>query len=244
MAAEACLVALALLQQVGIQAHAGIHQEHAVVHQPHLHGPGLLREQHLQRLRRVARDAVGAAEIVEGALRQHAEGAAAAQRGLGHGVDGAVAARGHHHAAHGPGTFDRLARQRLHTAGAVHEEHAVPAAVCGKGVIDDLAGLRSALAAGAGVEHDEERSVGADVGRCHAVREGESAGKCRKRRETQKSVRGRALSHSRAGCRGSRHPERLWERCPPANVKSSPFAACAAPPSRPMSGPRRRPASC
>ena len=41
-----------------------------------------------------------ATEIVEGALRQHTEGAAAAQHRLRHRVDGAVAA-GHHHDAGG-----------------------------------------------------------------------------------------------------------------------------------------------
>ena len=60
----------------------------------------------------VGRNAVRAAEVVEGALRQHAEGAAAAEHGLGHGVDGAVAAGGHDDATGLLRALDGLARER------------------------------------------------------------------------------------------------------------------------------------
>ena len=166
-AAVARLVAFALFQQLGVQPHAGIDQEHAVVHQPHLRRLRLRGQQHLQRLGRIARNAMGAAEIVEGALRQHAKGQPAAERGLRHGVDGAVAARGHHHAADCAGPLHRLARERLHRGALIHKKDAVLAAGRGAAFLDDPAGLGGVRVARAGVENDEQGGIRTDLGRQH-----------------------------------------------------------------------------
>ena len=87
-----------VLQQLGVQPQAGIDQERPVIDQSHLHSMRRGRQKHAHCLLRIFRYAVGAAEIIEGAMRQHAQRACACQHCVGNGVDGAIAA-GHHYRA-------------------------------------------------------------------------------------------------------------------------------------------------
>ena len=62
-----------------------------------LHGERERREQDLAGRLRIRRNAVRAAEIVEGSKRNHPERTAASERRLGHRIDGSVASCGHDH---------------------------------------------------------------------------------------------------------------------------------------------------
>jgi hypothetical protein len=159
---------LALLEQLGVQADAGIHQEDALVDSPDLHRAHARAQQRVHGITQVFGNAVGAAEIIEGALGQHAEWAAGPHRLVRHRVQGAVAAGRHQDAA-------LLARTRRHPAGGgagsgrvVHDlEVAAPS-----GALQHLADGRAAQvgfgASGPGVEHHQERRVGARFGHLHA----------------------------------------------------------------------------
>ncbi|MNV43380.1 hypothetical protein D3C71_1350910 [compost metagenome] len=93
-AAEALLIGLAVFQQRGVQAQAGVHQEQPAVQVPDLHGLQMALQEAAQGDFGVLRDAVAAPEIIEGALGQDAERHAAAQHRAGDGVERAVASGG------------------------------------------------------------------------------------------------------------------------------------------------------
>jgi hypothetical protein len=100
-----------------------------------------------------------AAEIVEGALRQHAQCAAAAQHRLRDGIDGAVATRRDHYAAFGAGRVDGLADPVGQAVQARDFEQPIRPAVRRASARDRLAqGLRIA-APRMDVEDDEERGL-------------------------------------------------------------------------------------
>ena len=159
-AAEAALPAFALFQQARVQADAGIDQEHPVVDQPHLHRLHRRVQQQLHGLRGVLRNAVRAAEVVEGALRQHAEGAAAAQHGLRHGVQRAVAAGGDDHAACRLGALHRIARDDRQAPRVVHLQQMQLAPGRGAGLFDRQALAFGIAGARAEIEDDEQRAGG------------------------------------------------------------------------------------
>ena len=91
-ASELALVGLAILEQLGVHAEARIDEEHTLVDEADLYWLRGAGQQHARRGGGVGRNAVRAAEVIEGALRQHAEREAAAKHGLRDGVDRAVAA--------------------------------------------------------------------------------------------------------------------------------------------------------
>ena len=134
------LEGFSVLQHFGIQAEARVDQEHPVIDHAHLHRPGDLVHQQLQRPDRIRRNAVRTAEVVEGALRQHAECATAVQRGLCHGVDGAIAARGHHHPVERAGAFDCLECASSQPARGVDLQDVEVPARRGAASFDDFSG--------------------------------------------------------------------------------------------------------
>lgn len=93
------LESLAVLQQLGVKAQAGIHQKHMVVDQPHLHRHRRTGQQCSCGLRSIDGNAVSPRKVIESALRQHPQGTALGVGGLGHGADGAVTADGNHRTA-------------------------------------------------------------------------------------------------------------------------------------------------
>ena len=125
-------VSLAILQQLGIQTHAGVDDE----------GTGLVRADDAAGLHRldpgleqgadggfgVLRNAVRAAEIVKSALRDHAHGAAGDQRGLGHCVDGAVTPGGNRRAAVLPRQLHSTLHRVAQSAELVDHQHLMQAA--------------------------------------------------------------------------------------------------------------------
>ena len=74
-AAEARLVGLAVLQQLGVDAQAGVDQKQAVVDGGHLHRQRTRVEQHQRCSNRIGGDAVRPCKVVEGAVRNDAHGA-------------------------------------------------------------------------------------------------------------------------------------------------------------------------
>ena len=156
-AAEFFLPGFAVFEQLGVQAEARVDEEHPLVDQPHLHRLCRLVQQHLHRRPDLGRNAVGAAEVVERALWQHAEMAAAAERGLGHRVDAAVAAGGHHDAAGLLRAPHCLVCQFGDALGLVHHQQVQLAAGFGAGALDRGARLGSVTVARADVEDDEQR---------------------------------------------------------------------------------------
>lgn len=109
---------LALSQQLGVQAHACVHNKHAVVHVPHLHGtqvPGVQGlQQFFHRLLRLRRQSMFAAEAVEGAmgtthLGTPACSAAAAKKEQPH-----IGKGGYRRVTHGRGRVRRLQPAAAH----------------------------------------------------------------------------------------------------------------------------------
>ena len=138
---------------------AGVDEEHLFVHEPDLHRPRRFVQQHLHCRSGVGRNAMGAAEIVERALRQHAECAATAERGLGHGVDGAVAASRHDDAVRPLRQTHRLARQIADALWVGDDHHVRRAAGRRAGGVDCRARLGRVAVTRAHVEDDEERRL-------------------------------------------------------------------------------------
>ena len=83
MAAQAGFEGLAILQQLRIEAQAGVDEEHLAVDEPDLHRLRPRLEQRSRRGLRVERDAVLARQVIERALRNHRQRAAMVQRSLG-----------------------------------------------------------------------------------------------------------------------------------------------------------------
>lgn len=153
------LVLLARLQQRRIQAYAGVHQEDAVVDHSDLHRLHGRGEERTHRFGQVFRDAVGAAEIIEGALGQHAEHAALQHGLVGDGIDGAVAAGGHQHAVAALGFLRHAARDLAELGGVLDDLEVASAAGLGQHLADGRAAQLGLGMAGAGVEHHVEGSV-------------------------------------------------------------------------------------
>ena len=95
-ATKAGFVGLAVLQQFGVHPEAGIDQKQPLVDGRHLNGAGLRLQQPPRSGGRIGRDAVRAREVVERAVRNDSHRTTRRVGGLGHGVEGAVAAHRHH----------------------------------------------------------------------------------------------------------------------------------------------------
>ena len=99
------------------------------------------------------------AEVIERALRQHAEGAAAAERGLGHGVDRAVATGRNDDAIRRPCRLHRAGSELADAVGPLGDEEGQLAPcllACG---FDAGLGLARIAAARARVDDDEQRRM-------------------------------------------------------------------------------------
>ena len=126
-AAKARFVGFAVFQQRRVQAQAGVDQKHMAVHCAHLyrHGHGVY--QHLRRLGRFGRNAVGAGHVIKRAQRHHPHRTACGMRRLGHRVDRAVAAHRHHRRAGGQSSGCRRPRL-LRQSVRAHKPHIALAA--------------------------------------------------------------------------------------------------------------------
>ena len=157
----------ALLEQFGIEAHARVHQKDAVVHQTDLYFARLFGEQYVECRAGLSRDAVGAAEIVEGALWQHAEGASTAERGLRYRVDGAITTGCDHDATDRAGALHRFSSQCLGTIRSVDQQNPDGSTGSLANRLDLPADRIGIGATRSGIEHDEQWRVRSKDGSGH-----------------------------------------------------------------------------
>ena len=148
-----------VLQQLRVQAQAGIDQKQAPVDFAHLHR--LLSSQH-QRSRRcfeLLGNAVAATEKIEGSLWNDPQHAASEPGGLGHGVDGPVATDGHQHAA-GPGRDRRsLAACLAQRLGRFNRNEFVPTPRLVEHASQLVACLLQVVFARTGVDDDRQQGL-------------------------------------------------------------------------------------
>jgi hypothetical protein len=98
--AKADLEGLAVLQQLRVDAQAGVHQEQPVIDGRHLHGARGRIQQQAGGFDRIGGDAVRPGKVVEGPVGDDAHRAARCMGGLGHRVQAAIPAdRDHRRAA-------------------------------------------------------------------------------------------------------------------------------------------------
>ena len=156
-AAVLLFVGLAVFEQLRIQAQAGVDQEQPAVEQADPHRPGLALQETVQGRFRVLGNAVAAAEVIEGALGQDAEGHALAQHDAGHGAERAVAAGGDHHALLLPGAPQRLAGLFGQTGRVLHGHQFVAPSGRIEHAADGVLQRLRVAAPRSGIEDDEER---------------------------------------------------------------------------------------
>ncbi|OIQ64831.1 hypothetical protein GALL_536170 [mine drainage metagenome] len=100
-AAKTRLIGLAVLEHLRVETQARIDEKHAFVDQTHLYRHGHSTQHGLRRRGGIGRNAVRPGEVVEGAMRQHAHGAALQVRRLRHRIDRAIAAHGNNRSTPG-----------------------------------------------------------------------------------------------------------------------------------------------
>ena len=151
-----------VLEQLGIQAETRVDEERPAIHHADLHGMSARGQEEARRCVEVGGNAVVAAEVVEGAARQHGERAAAAERRLRDGTQRAVAARAYHHAALRDRVLDGHPGAGGEFGGVVDEAQFKTTARAAEFALQDGARGVGLPAAGARVHYDEKWSVGGD----------------------------------------------------------------------------------
>ena len=142
-----------------VQADAGVNQKNAVVDHANLHRVYAGVEHGTHGIAQVFGNAVRAAEIIEGSLRQHAKGAACLQRLAGHGVDGAVAAGRNQDAAAVAGLCGVALRQRFEFGRVFDHLQGKNAAGIGQHPFDRFLLQFGGFVAGTGVKEDEQGGI-------------------------------------------------------------------------------------